>query len=198
MILYQLILICMPLIYSISLVMLSIFNNTDYLFILLNYCIFGNFLNKIEKKIFKSIQGKDNIIGKRPNPLGTKFLKNKYDKCSIPINLKNPLKLKLVNKNYFKNKKHIPSWGFPSGHAQETSFFSTFLTIYLININNRYKNIIIPLLWIINILVIYQRVYAGCHTILQVIVGDIFGITYGVISYYICYKLYPNKFPISN
>ena len=59
--------------------------------------------------------------------------------------------------------------------------------------------IYITLLWGLNISVMYQRVNAGCHTLLQVIVGDLFGILFGILSYYqICHRFFPDKFPTDN
>tara|TARA_B100001094_G_C18165450_1_gene791775 strand:- start:820 stop:1449 length:630 start_codon:yes stop_codon:yes gene_type:complete len=197
-IIFKLFLIMTPALYTLLLSILPFFTGElEYLFILLNYFVFGKVSNSLEKKFFKSIQGDNSKIGLRPNPLGTKF-GNKYDKCSIPINLLKPWKIKLVDKNYFKKGKHHPTWGFPSGHAQETSFIATILTLYFINKQKTNKNIYILILWILNVLVIYQRVEAGCHTLLQVIIGNIFGIILGIISYYqVCNRFFPEQFPIS-
>lgn len=196
---FKISLIMTPALYTILLTILPLLSgDLEYYFILLNFFIFGHHSNKIEKKIFKYIQGKDSKIGKRPNPLGSKF-GNKFDKCSVPINIKKPWKLKLVDKDYFKNKKKIPSWGFPSGHAQETSYVATILSLYFINKNIKNKFIYIIILWIINILVIIQRVEAGCHTLLQTFIGNLFGIFFGILSYYqICNRFFPNNFPIAN
>lgn len=191
---YNLIFILMPFIYGVLLLGLSMYK-LDFLLIFINYLIFGKLFNFTEKQIFKKIQGENNILGKRPNPLGTEILKGKYDKCSIPINEFKPWKLKVVDKDYFKDGKNKPSWGFPSGHAQETSFVATFLTLYNLNHNTKHKYIYITILWIINILTMNQRVSIGCHTLLQVIVGNLFGIGWGILSYYICHKIYPDKFP---
>ena len=59
---------------------------------------------------------------------------------------------------------------------------------YLYNLDS--FKIYIVLLWIVNLLVMYQRVDAGCHTIIQVITGDLFGITLGIFSYYKIYMIF--------
>jgi len=190
----DLIFIFMPFLYGLSILGLSIYK-LEFLLVFVNYILFGKISNKYEKILFKSIFGKNSKLVKRPNPLGTEIIKGKYDKCSIPINKLKPWKLKLVDKDYFKDNKNIPSYGFPSGHAQESSFIATFFTLYTLNKDNKHKYVYITILWIINILTIHQRLRIGCHTILQVCVGDLFGIGLGILSYYICHKIYPDKFP---
>jgi len=195
----KLFLIMTPTLYTILLSIIPIITKELELFIILvNYVLFGKIFNSLEKSAFKFIQGENSKIGKRPNPIGSKLFNNKYDKCSIPINILKPWKLKLVDKDYY-SKGNKPTWGFPSGHSQESSFVATILTLYLINNDKKNKNIYITLLWILNISVMYQRVSAGCHTLLQVIVGDLFGILFGILSYYqICHRFFPDKFPTDN
>ena len=188
--------IFIPFIYGLIILGLSI-RKPELLLVFVNYILFGKISSKYEKILFKSIFGKNSKIVKRPNPLGKEIFKGKYDKCTIPINKLKPWKLKLVDKDYFKDDKNNPSFGFPSGHAQESSFIATFFTLYCLNKDIKYKYIYIIVLWIINILTIHQRVRIGCHTILQVIVGDLFGIILGSLSYYICHLILPKKFPFN-
>ena len=180
--LLKMILVLTPIIYNILLILLSIFNkNIDYIFMLISYWIFGELFNYYEKLFFRKIQGENSKIGKRPNPLGTKF-GDKYDGCNIPIDIEKPWRFKLYTEEEIKNKN--TTWGFPSGHSQDSSYVSTILSLYLYNKKIRFNKIYIILLWIVNLLVMYQRVDAGCHTILQVIIGDIIGIMLGIFSYY--------------
>ena len=75
----------------------------------------------------------------------------------------------------------------------------SFYGLYFWNKEVKHYKVYIVLLWIVNLLVIYQRVEAGCHSILQVIVGDLFGILLGILSYYqICNRFFPDKFPLKN
>jgi len=70
------------------------------------------------------------------------------------------------------------SFGFPSGHAQTMFFYSIFYTlIYPTNY------LLIIVLWMSSILVCYQRVETGCHNIIQVFGGGVFGIIFGVLWY---------------
>ena len=74
------------------------------------------------------------------------------------------------------------SYGMPSGHAQTATFFATYLILMIINERSS-KNI--KILKIITVLIITgiimsSRVYLGCHTIQQVVVGGIIG---GLLGY---------------
>jgi membrane-associated phospholipid phosphatase len=74
------------------------------------------------------------------------------------------------------------SYGMPSGHAQTATFFATYFILMIINERSS-KNI--KILKIITVLIITgiimsSRVYLGCHTIQQVVVGGIIG---GLLGY---------------
>ena len=87
----------------------------------------------------------------------------------------------------FLTKKDIPSntYGMPSGHATSAWFFS----IYVINkifdssMNQITKIVGISLFVSLALAIMYSRVKLRCHTIQQVILGAIFGITSGKLYY---------------
>jgi len=69
------------------------------------------------------------------------------------------------------------SYGMPSGHAQNSVFFSTYLIINLMsgNFNNLTKITGTVIFSIIAIGIMYSRVYFKCHTFEQVIMGGVIG-----------------------
>ena len=87
----------------------------------------------------------------------------------------------------------------PSGHAQITSLAATFWTLYLIGKHKKsgVKRVEfrIGLIWLIAVLVWGQRIYSRCHSVLQVASGAVFGMGFGILSYYLCRKINKNKFP---
>lgn len=96
--------------------------------------------------------------------------------------------------NKKNNKDGTKTFGMPSGHSQ---IIWSIISYSLIVMYNRTKNdenfiIVYPIKFIILILlglfVSLSRVYMGCHTIRQIIVGGIIGSGIGIGAYYI----YPN------
>jgi membrane-associated phospholipid phosphatase len=87
------------------------------------------------------------------------------------------------------------TWGFPSGHAQITSFAATFWSIYMYKRYGGDESIVpIVILWLLTFLIWFQRVYSRCHNVMQIIGGFMFGLLYGFIVYYICSKIAPKTF----
>jgi membrane-associated phospholipid phosphatase len=138
----------------------------------INYLL-NDLINKILKiYIFEPIMGNNNfyIFGKGTRPEGAIncgiFREDFFDSSVVP--------------------KLAISYGFPSGHAQSSGFFATF-------IHEKFKNnplIYYPLM-LYSLYIPYTRLKLGCHTIQQVIVGYI----YGIMFYYIlegAYKLLVN------
>lgn len=73
----------------------------------------------------------------------------------------------------FSNEKY----GMPSGHSQ-SAFFST-IYIYLVT-----KNIYWGMFYLlVSLITCFQRVYYKNHTIMQVIVGSLFGAFFGYVLY---------------
>ena len=115
---------------------------------LLIFYLIGYFFNSVINIILKG-------IFKQPRPSEDKRLFN--------IALKN-------GKNFlFKNGIPYDFFGMPSGHAQ-CVFYSTFYILFALK---NYKLFILYLLF--SLLVLYQRVYFGYHSLLQVIIGSIIG-----------------------
>ncbi|XWV26674.1 dolichyldiphosphatase [Tupanvirus soda lake] len=139
----------------------------------LSAIIFGDGLNYVLKKIFKSI-GPNNKSWMRPSipPDGTGIFPS------------------------YSPSKTI-TWGMPSGHSQIVSYSAAFWILYL------WKNSHAPTWWsvmgtgiisIISALIMYSRIATGCHNLQQVIVGSIFGSTFGIGSYYFLANKYPSLF----
>jgi membrane-associated phospholipid phosphatase len=81
--------------------------------------------------------------------------------------------------------------GMPSGHSQGVFFTTTF--IFLVYFNKKLSfnknNIYILLFYIvISLVTITQRVYYKFHTINQIIVGGLIGISFAYLVYYISVK----------
>lgn len=90
----------------------------------------------------------------------------------------------------------IPTIGMPSGHSQMISFAFSFWIIYIWNSNSKYmskkwKIGATIIFYLLSTLIMYSRVYEGCHTKLQVFVGYILGTIFGTAGYYIIYKWWP-------
>ena len=89
------------------------------------------------------------------------------------------------------------TYGMPSMHSQIWTIFAMFWSIYLVRtvIAKSYKKIIsICILWILAIIICYQRVNVSCHTLNQVIVGALIGIISGIVMYKMSMCLLPQKF----
>lgn len=106
-----------------------------------------------------------------------RYLKN-YFKQLRP---KNPNKF--LESEKFANKNH-QVYGLPSGHTQE----SVFALIYYYLIINQF-NYWVLLLLIIVIFIIYERYTFKNHTLYQLIMGCVFGIIVGYVSYYLVTKI---------
>jgi len=87
------------------------------------------------------------------------------------------------NCGLFCNEKDSKSYGMPSGHAQIICFFVTYWILEIIQTKNRKrinKLFSIGILLTLALLVMYSRVYwSKCHTIQQVIMGGVIGISFG-------------------
>jgi membrane-associated phospholipid phosphatase len=85
------------------------------------------------------------------------------------------------------------SSGMPSGHAQTSWFAATFWILFLMG-KNRSQWVSMSLLMLLATAVCVQRVHAKCHSLSQVIVGGLFGILFGIISYLLCNKFLGEKY----
>jgi membrane-associated phospholipid phosphatase len=78
---------------------------------------------------------------------------------------------------FFQNGIPFDIYGMPSGHAQTAFFITVFLYLSL-----KHKNLLY-LCILFSLLICYQRVKFGFHSISQVIVGSIIGSFIGYIFY---------------
>jgi dolichyldiphosphatase len=131
--------------------------------------LFGDVLNGLVlKPLFKKL-GPNVKMFQRPSQFGT------GDGCGI-------------YPNCAASNVH-GSWGMSSGHAQMMAIFAVFWIAYLLkyfadaNAAGLWVSIIIIL--IITLLVIFSRVFIGCHNWPQVIVGTLIGSGLGYLLFYI-------------
>ena len=143
--------------------------------------VMGDAFNAGEKLLSKKILGEDSKIGQRPSGCGNGQLQTDCTGCGI----------------YPSFGKKSVTWGMPSGHAQITSFAATYWTIYLwmkylretdTQAKRRAKMHAIlstMIMWILAFGVWSQRVISSCHSILQICVGVLAGIFFGIFGYFI-------------
>ena len=151
-------------------------------------------LNFIIKQIIKFIYNK---LGVKTLPLlGTGIRPPGAFNCGLI-----PSNIKTVSKSY----------GMPSGHSQSAWFLFGFMLLYLLdtmkNIDNNnspktplinsvkkpWTAITILLLLGICTFISVSRIYVGCHTIQQVVVGGLIGFLFGTLSYLIVKRIVENK-----
>ena len=76
------------------------------------------------------------------------------------------------------------TFGMPSGHAGLVTSFSTFFTLYLLTYStSQYKLWMIAGLIILTLIISYSRIRFNCHTVNQVLVGNLFGLIMGTINF---------------
>ena len=89
--------------------------------------------------------------------------------------------------------------GFPSSHAQTLSFTAMFWTLYLLAEGKYNLDTLVVLkiamLWILTMIVCYQRIQSKCHTMTQVLVGIVFGMLLAFLSYVILSRWTKKTFP---
>lgn len=128
---------------------------------------FSSLLNQLLKEyIFKPIMNKDEfpILGKGERPAGAKD-------CSDFIDPDNRVS---------------SSYGMPSGHAQTSALFCVFMILMIINerYSDKLKFVKCLVVLLITIAIMTSRVYFGCHTKQQVIIGGIIGSIIALISFF--------------
>ena len=132
--------------------------NPIFLKFLVGFIIFYTILNPILKEFFKYFC-EDYEIFKRPDW-------HPKEGCGLFPNLK---------------MEGSKSFGMPSGHMQAITFTAIFWSLYLLhnNSNNNFVFLRILFFWILCIIVGFQRIKTGCHNLIQVVSGGIFGIILG-------------------
>ena len=155
-----------PLIASVvSVLLYLLMGNGEYLY-LFTLMLGGELINHgLKTKLFKPLMGNDKYpilgLGRRPDGAG--------------------------NTGFFyvsKNNKST-SYGMPSGHAQSTALFSSFLILKLLD-NKFISNldyVLIGLLSLAPLYIMWSRVHLGVHTIQQTIIGSLTGALIGYGGY---------------
>jgi len=148
-----------------SIIMYMYTQNIDFIFLTLALAINDTFNGFLKHYMFKPIMGNKKwpILGYGKRPKGAK-------NCGI-IAQSPPVKAK--------------SYGMPSGHASTALFFSTYLIRHLLDSNFK-KNVEIIGILILTLIafgIMYSRVYLKCHTIQQVIMGGLLGVSFGSMYY---------------
>lgn len=94
--------------------------------------------------------------------------------------------------NEFSPNKLSESYGMPSGHSVESMLIGVFLTLYILKTHDKStkRTVLVCTIIAISLSVCISRVYFGCHTVLQILVGGIFGSLVG----YLGFKLWESKF----
>lgn len=150
-----------------SICALLLTNDKFCLYFFIFYIMLGEIMNHAKKWVFKKIlPSTDPWI--RPNP--------PLSGCGIFNDC---------------NAKGSKTFGFPSGHAQMTTFAAVFWSLYLYRQKDWSKTEKISkivVIWILTALIWYSRVAIGCHNWIQIFGGCFFGALFGYISYIIIEK----------
>ena len=100
-----------------------------------------------------------------------------------------------VSEDDVKNNVLSKSYGMPSGHAQSSTFFSTYVILMILNSSNHTNPIKkwggIGVMGLLGLFVPASRVYLNCHTVQQVVLGSAIGIGLGVLTHYLKTKYLP-------
>ena len=78
------------------------------------------------------------------------------------------------------------SYGMPSGHAQTSALFCTFMILMIINerYSDKLKMVKCLVILLLTIAIMVSRIHFGCHTPQQVIVGGLIGTILGFIFFF--------------
>lgn len=134
---------------------------------LLHYYLYGFIANTIVNILLK-------LLIKEPRP---SVEQNKFD---LILN-------QSKNNSIYKKLIHFHMLGMPSGHAQSVMYSTVFIFLAL----KQYNLLVLYLL--ISSITIYQRVFFNYHTVGQIIIGSIIGITLGYFVFYLAtYKIKGN------
>ena len=120
------------------------------------------------------------------------FMFKKIFSYILPVSItKRPFNAEIIHvDNSTYNIGNSPL-GFPSGHSQFMMLFAILMSLYLYNddsdiTTNLPKYIFI---WLLAFGVLWQRWFSRSHTILQILVGGLIGIGFGIM-YFKIYTLY--------
>lgn len=103
-----------------------------------------------------------------------------------------------------ERKDAYGKWGMPSSHAQFMGFFTAYLVLFIcLRQKNTYRTavgragmkLLVSMLAVVNIVVCLSRVYLSYHTLLQVLVGQLIGISLGSLMFFVVVHLIAPHFP---
>ncbi len=159
-----------PLLVLIKLVLAFILFNEPHAMFLAGFLLFTEGFNwSLKHLILQPIMGNKSypIIGSGMRPKGAK------------------------NCGAFINGKIATSYGMPSGHSQFAGVITSYIILQLIdaNANNFPKHDVMRGMFVIAALIMgfsvcLSRIYLGCHTVQQVILGAIIGLCVGTWYHY--------------
>lgn len=103
-----------------------------------------------------------------------------------------------------ERKDTYGEYGMPSSHAQFMGFFTVYLILFIClrqkqtyrtSIAKLVRSLLVLMLVFVNALVCISRVYLSYHTMLQVVVGQILGITLGSTAFFMVIQFLVPLFP---
>ncbi len=140
--------------------------------------VFGDGFNFIAKKYSRKLCA-DNPICNRPliNE-GTGSIAD----CGV-------FQRNLTSTDLERLKKH--SFGMPSGHSQLAALTATFWTLYQVGhlkqeTDSDKRTLLIlsmVVMWLLALLVMYQRRHSDCHNLEQIVIGGFLGVLFGFLAY---------------
>jgi len=151
----------------VCILVLLVKNDKWVLYFLISYILLAECMNHLEKMAFRKLLS-DSQPWIRPNPPLTGC--SLFDDCS---------------------GSGSKTFGFPSGHAQTTTFAAVFWSLYVCrhtDVTLAEKIVRITIAWILAGLVWYSRVSIGCHNWTQICGGIFFGLLFGVGSFFLIEK----------
>lgn len=92
-----------------------------------------------------------------------------------------------------ERKDAYGKYGMPSSHAQFMGFFTSYLILFIcLRQHQTYRtvfgkavrNLLVVMLVVVNIIVCLSRVYLSYHTLIQVVAGQLIGISLGSLSFF--------------
>lgn len=95
-------------------------------------------------------------------------------------------------------RKNTPLPGFYSGHSSGGFYDAAFWSL-VYSQANFYKGshtLVVLIMFMRATLIASHRIYTGCHSVLQVIVGMIMGLFGGWVTYMSLNKKYPKRYPL--
>lgn len=155
------------------------------LIILFSLCLSYFMTHKIDFLIFAVVLGLSSLLN---DVLKLYVFKPIMDKNEFPILGKGerPEGAKDCSDFIDPDNRESSTYGMPSGHAQTSALFGTFMILMIINerYSDKLKVLKCLIILAITLAIMISRVHFGCHTSQQVIVGGFFGFIIAVFSFF--------------